>query len=260
MELVEFVRKVYNEKKENELGEMLINDLSLNSKVLEGIKDELLKLDVFSECNDLEIVHFPAFELENGKSFTTSSFKYDEGMKVKGKCYLYSIYLTPEMYDPLKTLEPVKDGASISPTVYNPETFEPLKKIVLTFSPEGQTTDEIRKQELRDLLNKVLDNPKEYESKGTRGVLIRGVFEIVNDNRRFEPNILVGKVTQSEDFIAYFIVKDVCDNCDENRINLTIKQKTIPGKLKDKFIERFDYTGLKELSEEEIDLFLEENK
>jgi hypothetical protein len=197
MELVEFVTKVYNEKKENELDEMLINDLSLNSKVLEGIKDELLKLDVFSECDDLEIVHYPTFKLENGKSFTVSSFKYEEGMKVKGKCYLYAIYLTPEMYDPSKILNPVKDGASISPVVYNPETFEPLKKIVLTFSPEGQTTDEIRKQELRDLLDKVLENPKEYESKGTRGVLIRGVFEVVNDKRHFEPNILVGKATHS---------------------------------------------------------------
>jgi hypothetical protein len=30
---------------------------------------------------------------------------------------------------------------------------------------------------IHDLLDKVLDNPKEYEAKGTRGIYIRGYFE-----------------------------------------------------------------------------------
>ena len=31
--------------------------------------------------------------------------------------------------------------------------------------------------EMKDLLDKVLDNPYDYQVKGERGVLVRGVFE-----------------------------------------------------------------------------------
>jgi hypothetical protein len=53
----------------------------------------------------------------------------------------------------------------------------------------------------------------------------------------------------------------VKEECEENEVKLAFKQKLIPSKLKDKFIEKFNYGGeIKELSEEEINQFLEENK
>ena len=255
MKLEEFVTKIYNERPELDTESF---GPILNSKVLEEVKDELLKLDVFSECDDLEIVHYPIFKLGEDKVLTTQIHKYGEDIKYRGKCYLYSISLTPEMYEPSKVLIPVKDGASISPILYDPSTFEPSKKIVLTFSPEGQMDDETKKQEIRDLLNKVLDNPEEYKTKGTRGVLIRGVFEIVEDERKFEPNYLVGTIQESETYIGYYMVKEKGGNDKES---LYIKSKQIPKKLKESFIEKFTEEGkLKETTEEELNQFLEENK
>jgi len=211
MKLEEFVTKLCDERAvlnqknaESTIDYLKGMDPILNSKVLEEVKDELLKLDVFSECDDLEIVHIPTFVLEDGKPVLAQIFKYEEGMKIKGKCYLYSISLTPEMYDPIKAFEPVKNGASISRPVYDPMTFEPRKHILLTWSPEmaqdlrGSNDEKTLRNDIHKLLDDVLDNPEEYRTKGTRHVLIRGVFEVVGGNRDFQPNFLVGGELKSE--------------------------------------------------------------
>ncbi len=208
MKLEELIKNVFddrtniikNEGLESTLKDILIGtsfDSVLNSVDLEKIKDELLKTDAFSECEDLEIVHYPTFKLGEDKVLTTQTHKYGEDTKYRGKCYLYSISLTPEMYDPSKMLEPVKNGAAISPAIYNPMTFEPTKHILLTWSPEmaqdlSVTKDETTlRNDIHKLLDDVLDNPEEYRMKGTRHIMIRGVFEIVNDERKFEPNYLI---------------------------------------------------------------------
>ena len=262
MKLEEFVTKIYDERPELDMTPSF--GPILNSKVLEEVKDELLKFDVFSECHDLEIVHFPTFKLGEDKVLTTQTHKYGENIKYRGKCYLYSISLTPELYDPSKMLEPVKNGAAISPAIYNPMTFEPTKHILLTWSPEmamdlSVTKDETTlRNDIHKLLDDVLDNPEEYRIKGTRHIMMRGVFEIVNENRNFEPNFLVGTTTQSEGYLVFYMVKE---EGEDNEVNMALKQKLIPSKLKDKFIERFNYGGeIIELSEEEINQFLEENK
>jgi hypothetical protein len=45
------------------------------------------------------------------------------------------------------------------------------------FPPSEVNDEELLRKELHDLLDKVLDSPNEYKIKGTRGVMIRGVFE-----------------------------------------------------------------------------------
>jgi len=257
MKLEEFVTKIYDERPELDMTPSF--GPILNSKVLEEVKDELLKFDVFSECDDLEIVHFPTFKVGEDKTLTAQTYKYSEGIKFKGKCYLYSISLTPEMYDPSKMLEPVKNGAAISPAIYNPKTFEPTKHILLTWSPEmaqdlSVTKDETTlRNDIHKLLDDVLDNPEEYRMKGTRHIMIRGVFEIVNDERKFEPNYLVGTTQESDTFTGYYMVT-------ENE-SLVIKTKQIPKTLNELFILNFTEDGkLKETTEEELNQFLEENK
>ena len=262
MKLKEFVTKIYDERPE--LGMTPNFDPILNSKILEEVKDELLKFDVFSECDDLEIVHYPTFKVGEDKTLSVQTYKYKEGMKFKGKGYLYSISLTPELYDPSKMLEPVKNGAAISPAIYNPMTFEPTKHILLTWSPEMAQDLSVNKDEttlrndIHKLLDDVLDNPEEYRMKGTRHIMMRGIFEVVGDERNFEPNYLVGKSSQPEGYLAFYMVKE---EGEDNEVNMALKQKLIPSNLKDKFIERFNYGGeIKEMSEEEINQFLEENK
>lgn len=257
MKLEEFVTKIYEERPE--LGMTPFLGPILNSKVLEEVKDGLLKFDAFSECDDLEIVHFPTFKLEDDKVLTTQTYKYSEGIKFKGKCYLYSISLTPELYDPSKMLEPVKNGAAISPAIYNPMTFEPRKHILLTWSPEmaqdlsGTKDETTLRNDIHKLLDDVLDNPEEYRMKGTRHIMMRGIFEVVGDERNFEPNYLVGTPKESDTFTGYYMVT-------ENE-SLVIKTKQISKKLEELFIEKFIEEGkLKETTEEEINQFLEENK
>jgi hypothetical protein len=109
------------------------------------------------------------------------------------------------------------------------------------------------RNDIHKLLDDVLDNPEEYKTKGTRHIMIRGVFEIVNENRNFEPNFLVGTTQESDTFTGYYMVT-------ENE-SLVIKTKQIPKTLNELFILNFTEDGkLKETTEEELNQFLEENK
>lgn len=94
--------------------------------------------------------------------------------------YVYTISFTPKMYDPGEMYKPVKDGCVFGPIVYDLETFEPKQSITLTWSPDfpqdidaPPRTYEDDKQIIRDMLEKVLDNPEEYRPKGHTACLIR---------------------------------------------------------------------------------------
>ena len=94
--------------------------------------------------------------------------------------YIYQILFSPKMYD-LKTVhQPVKDGCTFGPLMYNPENFEPSRSITLTFNPtfpqdidSKEDQDEVMIQSLRDKLEKVLANPEEYMPEGFRACMLR---------------------------------------------------------------------------------------
>jgi hypothetical protein len=76
--------------------------------------------------------------------------------------------------------KPVKDGCVFAPITFNPETFEPKQSITLTWSPEfpqdidaPKRTYEDDKQMIRNMLEKVLDNPEEYRPMGYTGCTLR---------------------------------------------------------------------------------------
>jgi hypothetical protein len=162
-----------------------IVDYIISGDVLKRYKDELMKCDEFKEVLDIQFLSFPLIEKNNRKS-QVKSYIVKEGMKLQGNVILYSITLTPEIFKP--NFEIVKDGASISPTIYNTVTFTPYKIISLTWTPElaqdisvttfGET--ELKKQ-LHDTLDKILDNPDEYIIKGQRSIIIRGLFDSSGD-------------------------------------------------------------------------------
>ena len=105
----------------------------------------------------------------------------DDDPKYPGKVgYVYKVLFTPKIYDPKSLHEPVKDGCVFAPIIYNPETFEPKQSITLTWSPEfpqdinaRKRTYEDDKQMIRDMLEKVLNNPEEYRPEGYRGCIVR---------------------------------------------------------------------------------------
>jgi hypothetical protein len=205
--------------------------------------------------------------LEDGKPVSAQNFKYKEGMKIKGKCYLYSISLTPEMYDPIKAFEPVKNGASISRTVYDPMTFEPRKHILLTWSPEitqdilGLDTEKEQRQVIHKLLDDVLDNPEEYKTKGTRHVLVRGLFEVVDKydgsevvTNHYDVDLTANK-PDDVGYTVYYLEQNVVK---PGEIKLEIKKRVIPPHLKEKFISEVGVDPAK-ITEKMIDEFLEKN-
>jgi hypothetical protein len=86
------------------------------------------------------------------------------------------------MYDPSTWVkEPVKDGCTFSPLWFDPLTFTPSRRIILSFNPEvvideDRTLEDIR-LDLHLQLDKILDNPEDYMPEGYRVCMIRMVVE-----------------------------------------------------------------------------------
>ena len=94
--------------------------------------------------------------------------------------YVYTLMFTPKIYNPSDLYKPVKDGCVFAPILYNPETFEPTRSITISWNPEfpqdinaPQRTYEDDKQMIRDMLEKVLENPEEYKPIGYVGCIVR---------------------------------------------------------------------------------------
>jgi hypothetical protein len=233
------------------------------SEKLEPLKDKLLECDEFKNLYSLRFVDAPTFRAGD-EVYVVETYKLTDDIKFIGSGVILSIALTPEMYDPNVLLKPVKDGAAISPTFYNPTNFEPYKRIVLEFSPERMQDgisnhEEIVRQELHDLLDKVLDNPKDYLVKGERAVLVRGIFQKESDNNQ-KPLLEYPLVAVEDQNASVFYLKK-SEPDDLGNFSMRLEKKLIPVKLKDKFMEKFeDRAKNLTLTEEEIDKFLEENK
>ena len=233
---------------------------------LEPYKERILQCEEFSECTELNFMNMPMILSNDDLPLKADTYKLVEGQKFKGVCYLLSLALTPEVFNPDTLHTPVKDGACITPTVYNPETFKPLKKIVLEYSPEraqdGLVDGEYElKMEMKDLLDKVLDNPYDYQVKGERGVIVRGVFErneLVQELT--PPRYLTGvkSFVKEEEMpgIAYYLEKNIIK---EGEVVMKVKNVLIPPHLKQLFKDTFGEKNL-EITKEEIDKFLEDNK
>ena len=189
MKLKELIEIVELSKKEDDL----YMDNTLYGENLDKYKHLIKDTDEFKECDSLEILEHPLVKDNNGEILTTSTVKLSDVMKFKGKCYLLSLALTPVMYDPNQLIKPVKNGAAMGPTIYDPMTFEPRKHILLTWTPEmaqdlfeGTNNEETLRNDIHKLLDDVLDNPEEYKTKGFRGVYVRGLFEVIENGENTE--------------------------------------------------------------------------
>ena len=261
MKLKEFIEIVELGKTENDS----FNELY--GKQLEKYKEIILKIDEFNECESLDILEYPLSKSKDGKVLTPYSVKLSDVMKFKGRCYLLSLTLTPEMYDPTLMLKPVKDGAAIGPTVYDPITFEPKRQILLSYNPSVhfnfknpfEHNEEFKRDEIHQFLDKVLDNFDEYKIKGVREVLVRGLFEVVDDGEQVTTNtydVDLSKQNPEEvGYLAYYIEENVVS---PGEIKLEIKKKLIPPHLKEMFILEVGTEPAK-ITEKMIDNFLEFN-
>jgi len=187
MRLKEFLEiALIGEQNESNLG---FEENVIYGENLDKYKHLIKECDEFAKSDSLEILTMPLVKGKyNDKIYTSNTIKLSDLMEFKGRCYLLSLGLTPEMYDPSQLLKPVKNGAAMGPTIYDPLTFTPRKHILLTWSPEmvqdvTGTNDELTlRNDIHKLLDDVLDNPDEYKTKGFRGILVRGLFEVIDNN------------------------------------------------------------------------------
>jgi hypothetical protein len=145
------------------------------------VEAELIK---HFEFDKIVWMSLPSGLTEDGKTpFVAKSLKISDSDNPTYKHkvgYVYTVNFTPKMYEPGEMYKPVKDGCVFAPTTYNPETFEPKQSITISWSPDfPQDIDapvrtlEDDKQMIRDMLEKVLNNPEEYRPKGHIAGLIR---------------------------------------------------------------------------------------
>jgi hypothetical protein len=186
MKLKEFLEiALIGEKNDSNLG---FEENVIYGENLDKYKHLIKECDEFAKCDSLDILTMPLVKGKNGEVYTTQTIKLTDLMEFKGRCYLLSLGLSPEMYDPNQLIKPVKNGAAMGPIMYDPLTFEPRKHILLTWSPEmaqdvSGTNDELTlRNDIHKLLDDVLDNPEEYKTKGFRVVLVRGLFEVIDKN------------------------------------------------------------------------------
>jgi hypothetical protein len=228
-------------------------------KDLEPLKEELLKCEEFMFCDDIIFMDLPIQIIED-TTYTSQTFKLYDDTKFKGKVYLYNLSFTPEVYDPNLLLNPVKNGAAIGPTIYDPIEFTPRKHILLTWNPEmaqdiiGVNKELTFKNDIHKLLDDVLENPEEYKVKGEKKILLRGVCETVG--RGESPSFLVGESKEHDSYMGFYLEP----NGEDKDKTLTLKTKLIPKKLKNKFIEKFTKNSeITTVTTEEIENFIKEN-
>ena len=150
-----------SDNQQKEIEKVLINHLDLDKVVW-------IDLPILTNKASLKVL-----------STQTRKLSDSDNPHKGGTCYLYEIQFTPIIYDPSSILEPIKEGCSITPTFYSPLDFTPYKKIVIEYSSchSGDiNSDEDMKQYLRDKLEKILENPQDYQNIGFRGVMIRSII------------------------------------------------------------------------------------
>lgn len=154
------------------------------SKVQRELTEEILKEHF--KFKEIKWINHVGGAGEPGKAIVARTFKLEDSdyEVYKGKTgYVYMVMFTPKMYDPTTFAKsPVKDGCTFGPLVYNPETFEPSRTITITFNPtypqdidnpEKENSEEVMKQQLRDKLEKVLQDPDAFMPEAFRGAMIR---------------------------------------------------------------------------------------
>ena len=270
MKLKEFLEVALLGKKDspNLTNEPFVDETCLYGNELVKYKDIIKECDEFAKCDSLEILKMPLAKKVGGGVYTANTIKLSDLMEFKGRCYLLSLGLTPEMYDPSRLLKPVKNGAAMGPTIYDTTTFEPRKHILLTWTPEmaqdlfeGTNNEETLRNNIHKLLDDVLDNPEEYKTKGLRGVLVRGLFEVMDNNdgsevdRKVYDLDLTASKPEDVGYAVYYLEQNVIK---PGEIELRLNNKIIPSHLKDKFIDEVG-TDPKIITEELIDNFLANN-
>lgn len=162
---------------------------------LPNIQKRLLECDEFKNTKKIVVVDYPTVQNADGVAKTAMNYLLFDETEFSEVVYLYTIALSPKVYDVDDFRKPVKDGVVITPTVYDPNDFTPRKSITVFWSPEKQQDfqaaydkDErdFLQEQIIDKIKKAFDNPQEYEAIGKRRIMLRMMDESVL-KREYEP-------------------------------------------------------------------------
>lgn len=179
MKLKELMIQLYDD---NIIRDMNAPQLGmLHGKPLKLFKDKILECDEFKTCTKLNIVDLPAFLDNEEQSRVVSSMKIGDNINYDiGECYLYSINLTPEIFDLSKHVVIINNKGGITPIIYDPISFNPRRLLVLNSRVDLDDLLENKTEFVRELLHKnldeMLDNPEQHLFKGDKYVIVRGYF------------------------------------------------------------------------------------
>lgn len=151
----------------------------LSEEQRKNIELELIGTFKFSK---VEWMHLPITLTNKNETVKAKSILITDSLPVhEGKVgYIYSISFTPAIYKPDEIYNPIKEGCTFSPMLYDAETGKRMQSITLTrpcdFFENNDMRYTISKQErqlLHDMLDKVLDDPEVFKPKGNVGCIIR---------------------------------------------------------------------------------------
>lgn len=282
MKLKELIEKITNSS--DFLEKSKFKSLTSLNQVIYGEElypylEEIKNCEEFINCDELHILKTPVTLDGNGNSIISKNYKLVDEQSFKGKCYLLSLSLIPEMYDPKKIMEPVMDDAVLTPAIYNPLNFEPKKKIIIEFNPEmlqdqslylignpsmiedaeKEVKNNLRKK-LHETLDKILDNPENYHPKVDKSVMVRGMFEIIDTPKTSEKNELFKLETEKQVVSqVFFFEKDEESFKSSGNFTMKLSSMIIPHELKDKFVEELGHKSI-HVTREEINEFLNKYK
>jgi hypothetical protein len=116
------------------------------------------------------------------------------------------------------------------------------------------------RKDLHDLLDRILDNPENYQIKGDKGLIVRGFFEEVQTGKDIEKTDLLGIETEKQTHATvYFLEKDEENpSKDGVEVNLKLSTMIIPIELRDKYLEELGPKSI-QVTREEIKEFLTKN-
>ena len=149
---------------------------------LKEVLDELKLCEEFSDCT-LDVMNLPTGIIHgpNGddKNISATTHRLSEDIKYAGNCYLYSIALSPKVYEP-DFIHNVK-GSYVTPYLYSLDTFEPIKKIILEYDMIKHQDSLVTgigdyRKELHDTLDQLIDNVQTTTVPHFRYILVRGYF------------------------------------------------------------------------------------
>jgi hypothetical protein len=169
MKLKELLDKVFeNGSLPSIFGE---TEYTISSPLLKIIEENLVLCDEFLNVNSLSILDEP---MDGGKQCVTA--KLPDDYVFSGDVKIYSIGLTPPIYNPDEYMKPVKNGCVITPLICDMETFIPKRKLIMDLSVSNNKSLNQIREDLHSLIDDIINNTKDYHSKETRGILIRGIW------------------------------------------------------------------------------------